>query len=52
MAIYGFLYGIQVSNLMGVANEVAGHNDMVLALALEQLMEGIGSLIGSPISSK
>ena len=52
MAALGFFYGVQIANLMGAANEVAGPSDMVLALALELFMEGVGSLIGSPLSSK
>lgn len=52
MAVLGFFYGIQIANLMGAANEVAGPSDMVLALSSELFLEGLGSLIGSPVSSK
>ena len=52
MAVIGLTYGFQVANLMGVANNIAGSEAMVLVFTLDLFLEGFGALIGSPITSK
>ena len=52
MALLGLVYGVQLGNLMGVANSIAGPEEMVLVYALELCLEGIGSLLGPPLTSK
>ena len=48
----GLTYGVQLANLMNVANSIAGSEEMVLVFALELFLEGVGSLIGAPLTSK
>ena len=52
MAVLGLTYGVQLANLMNVANSIAGSEEMVLVFALELFLEGVGSLIGAPLTSK
>ena len=52
MAVIGLTYGFQVANLMGVANNIAGSEAMVLVFTLNLFLEGFGAFLGAPITSK
>lgn len=51
MALIGVLYGMQVGNLMNVANELSGEEAMALTLGIELLFEGLGCFMGPPLIS-
>ena len=52
MAALGITYGLQVANILGVAQELVGAADMPIVLGFELFMQGAGGLIGGPIAGK
>ena len=52
MAALGVCYGAQLANVIAVAHELVGSQDMALAFGFELSMQGLGSLVGGPIAGK
>ena len=52
MAALGITYGLQVANILGVAQELVGAADMPIVLGFELFMQGAGGLIGGPIAGE
>ena len=52
MCVYGIAYGAQIANLLSVAYDICGPDQMVILFSFELAFEGVGGLIGSPLCSK
>lgn len=52
MAFFGFVIGVQLSNLLGVAYNICGADQMVVLFGLELAFEGVGGLVGPPLCSE
>lgn len=52
MGLFGAFYGLQLANLISVANELVGSGDMNLVFVFELFMQGAGSLLGGFVASE
>lgn len=51
-AVWGVGQGIHIANLLAVIHDYCGANQLALLFGVHLCAEGVGALIGAPISSE